>query len=406
MRYATVCSGIEAPSVAWAPLGWRPAFFSEIEPFPKAVLAHRHPGVPDRGDMNLYKGWPDEKIDLLCAGTPCQAFSVAGLRRGLADPRGNLTLVFLGIVERLHPRWVVWENVPGILSEKTGAFNSLLRGFDALGYHVAWRMLDAQYFGVPQRRRRIFLVGHSTDWKRPVQVLFDGESLRGHLAPGEKPGQDASADASGRAGAGSHSFLIPGVAGCLQERDAKGSDSDTKPGHLVIAFKPGQGRKAWTDGIGTMSPTLSSQSGGNSSPAVAYTIQSVNTTRNRKQNGIGISNGKISYTCTARDQHAIVYENHGQDCRIKEVSVSPQLNAKAGTGGNNLPLAMENAAVRRLTPVECERLQGFPDDYTKIPYRGRSAEACPVCPRYRALGNSMAVPVLQWIGEGIERFDR
>src|SRR5262245_53926871 len=150
-QFLSVCSGIEAASVAWHPLGWRAAAFSEIEAFPSAVLSHRHPGVPNWGDMTKFSAWPDERIDLLVGGTPCQAFSLAGLRRGLSDPRGNLTLTFLGLVEKYLPKWVVWENVPGVLSDRTNAFGNFLSGLGQLGYGCAYRVLDAQFFGVAQR---------------------------------------------------------------------------------------------------------------------------------------------------------------------------------------------------------------------------------------------------------------
>lgn len=163
MRFGSVCSGIEAASVAWRPLGWEAAFFSEIEPFPSAVLAHHYPHVPNRGDMTAYEGWPDDAIDLLVGGTPCQSFSVAGLRKGMADPRGNLTLTFLAIAEHYKPAWILWENVPGVISDKTGALVSLLDGLEELGYIVDIDILDAQYFGLAQRRRRVFICGQHRD---------------------------------------------------------------------------------------------------------------------------------------------------------------------------------------------------------------------------------------------------
>jgi DNA (cytosine-5)-methyltransferase 1 len=160
VRYLSVCSGIEAASVAWHPLGWRPVAFSEIESFPSAVLAHHYPDVPNFGDMTRFKEWPDADVDVLVGGTPCQSFSVAGLRGGLADPRGNLALTYLAIAERYQPRWVVWENVPGVLSADDGrALGAFLGGLAELGYGFAWRVLDAQYFGLAQRRKRVFVVG-------------------------------------------------------------------------------------------------------------------------------------------------------------------------------------------------------------------------------------------------------
>jgi DNA (cytosine-5)-methyltransferase 1 len=184
MNYLSICSGIEAASVAWHPLGWKPVAFSEIEKFPSAVLAHHYPTTPNLGDMTKFNDWNiTDPIDLLVGGTPCQAFSVAGLRRGLDDPRGNLTLTFLAMARKFRPRWVVWENVPGVLSDKTNAFGQFLGGLAELGYGCAYRVLDAQYFGVAQRRRRVFVVGYLGDWQRAAAVLFEPESLRGDSAP-------------------------------------------------------------------------------------------------------------------------------------------------------------------------------------------------------------------------------
>jgi len=182
MIYASLFSGIEAATVAWHPLDWKPAFFAEIEPFPCRVLAHHYPDVPNHGDVTKFKRWKSHAaIDLIVGGSPCQSFSIAGLRRGLADPRGNLMLTYIAVVEHYRPRWLVWENVPGILSVDQGrAFASLLHGLEEIGYLCAWRVLDAQYVrtqlfprAVPQRRRRLFLVGHLGDWRRAAQVLFD-----------------------------------------------------------------------------------------------------------------------------------------------------------------------------------------------------------------------------------------
>jgi DNA (cytosine-5)-methyltransferase 1 len=192
MTYLSVCSGIEAASVAWHPLGWCAVAFSEIELFPCAVLAHHYPDVPNLGDMTKYKEWPIERgsVDLLVGGTPCQSFSVAGLRKGLDDPRGNLMLVYLAIARQFAPRWVVWENVPGVLSSHGGRdFGTFLGGLAECGYGFAYRVLDAQFFGVPQRRRRVFVVGYLGDWRPTAAVLFERESLRGYPPPSREAGE-------------------------------------------------------------------------------------------------------------------------------------------------------------------------------------------------------------------------
>ena len=192
MRYGSVCSGIEAASVAWEPLGWRPSFFSEIEPFPRAVLAHWWPGVPCHGDFTTIREGEYDPIDVLVGGTPCQSFSVAGLRGGMADDRGNLALQFLALAGRLRPRWVVWENVPGVLSSNEGRdFGSFVGGLGELGYGWAYRTLDAQFFGLAQRRKRVFVVGYLGDWRRAAAVLFERASLRGDPPPRREAGQRA-----------------------------------------------------------------------------------------------------------------------------------------------------------------------------------------------------------------------
>ena len=199
LRYLSVCAGIEAATVAWHPLGWEAAAFSEIEAFPRAVLAHHYPDVPNWGDMTKFKEWPDADVDVLVGGTPCQSFSVAGLRKGMDDPRGNLALTYLAIAARYRPQWLVWENVPGVLSSNGGRdFGSILGGMVELGYGIAYRVLDAQYFRVPQRRRRVFVVGHLGDWRRAAAVLFERESLLGNPAPRRETGEGVAPTISAR----------------------------------------------------------------------------------------------------------------------------------------------------------------------------------------------------------------
>ena len=195
MIFGSVCSGIEAASVAWKPLGWRAAFVSEIEPFPRAVLQHRHPETPLHGDFTTIESGQYEPIDLLVGGTPCQSFSVAGLRGGLDDERGNLALEYLRLADRLRPRWLVWENVPGVLSSNGGRdFGAILGGMVELGYGFAYRVLDAQFFGLAQRRRRVFVVGYLGDWRRAAAVLLERHSLSGNPAPSREAGKRPAPD--------------------------------------------------------------------------------------------------------------------------------------------------------------------------------------------------------------------
>ena len=203
LRYLSVCSGIEAASMAWEPLGWQPAAFAEVEKFPSAVLAHHWPQVPNMGDMNNHEQWDLPAIDLLVGGTPCQSFSVAGLRKGLRDPRGGLMLTFLEIAQRRRPRWIVWENVPGVLSSHGGRdFGAFLGALGSLGYGWAYRVLDAQWFGVAQRRRRVFVIANLGDGAAPAKVLFESESVRRNPAPSRETGERTAADAAGGVGDG------------------------------------------------------------------------------------------------------------------------------------------------------------------------------------------------------------
>lgn len=198
LNYLSVCSGIEAASVAFEPLGWKPLGFSEIDNFPSQVLADRFPRVRNFGDMTSFKEWniDRESVNLIVGGTPCQSFSIAGLRRGMEDPRGNLALCFVSMVKYFNPEWIIWENVPGVLSSSGGRdFGSLISALGSIGYGFAWRVLDAQYFGVPQRRRRLFLVGHSSGCSiRPGKVLFESESLPGNTNARKPEGKKITGD--------------------------------------------------------------------------------------------------------------------------------------------------------------------------------------------------------------------
>ena len=195
MRYLSVCSGIEAATVAWHPLGWKAVAYSEVEPFPCSLLKHHYPEIPNWGDMTRWRDWPSETVDILAGGTPCQSFSVAGQRAGMDDPRGQLALGFCGIAAKYRPRWIVWENVPGVLSSGRGRdFGSFVQSLVDCGYGCAWRVLDAQHFGVAQRRKRLFLVANSTNWRNSCAVLFDRKSLQGNAAASGVQGQGIEPD--------------------------------------------------------------------------------------------------------------------------------------------------------------------------------------------------------------------
>jgi len=340
MRYGSVCSGVEAATVAWHSLGWQPQWFSEIEKFPGAVLAHHYPDTPNHGDMTTFKEWPNDPIDLLVGGTPCQSFSVAGLRKGLDDPRGNLMLTYLAIAARYSPKWLVWENVPGVLSSNDGRdFGTFLGALGQLGYGFAYRVLDAQYFGVAQRRRRVFVVGYLGDWRRAAAVLFERESLSGHPAPRREPREE--------------------VAKCLTRGVGQRNDPETET--LPVEKWPAQCASTLNAAFGSKLG-LEDQHINGGAPLFVFGAQ------NSASQGDSVS------------EH-----------------VTPTLDK------SKTPAAMTAGSVRRLTPRECERLQGFPDDYTLTPHRGKPAADGP---RYKALGNSMAVPVMRWIGQKIDEVDK
>lgn len=445
MRYLSVCSGIEAATVAWHPLGWAPEAFAEIEPFPRAVLAHHHPTVPNLGDITKFKDWPDAAIDLLVGGTPCQSFSVAGLRKGLADPRGNLALTFLGIADRYGPEWLIWENVPGVLSlDKGRAFGSILGGMAELGYRVSYRVLDAQYvrvdgFGraVPQRRRRVFVVGNSRDWRRSAAVLFEPESLSGNLAPRRETGKTVaptiSARPTGGGGLGTD-FDIDGglVARSLNAHPnrsdgesetfvahpllAKGNSShddsmETYVAHTLRAegFDRGQDGTEALVPVVAASLTRGAESSGKGGYAGRRQEDDVNLVALMDERNITSKANRASGRAdVAPTMHAdpfsvafsITPSNSNEDYNAREASKAQALtssgNRPSARGGD---LIATRWAVRRLMPIECERLQGFPDGYTDVRYRGKPAKDGP---RYKALGNSMAVPVMRWLGRRIE----
>lgn len=571
MRYGSVCSGIEAASVAWESLGWQPAWFAEIEAFPSAVLAHHWPDVANLGDMTkiaaTVRAGEVEAPDVMVGGTPCQAFSVAGLRNGLDDARGQLTLSYVELANAIDDKRrergeeeaiIVWENVPGVLSSKDNAFGCFLAGLAGESSElqpaggkwthagcvygpqrvIAWRILDAQFFGVAQRRRRVFVVASSRKDFDPAAVLFELDSVRRDTPPRRETQPEVTGHAGKRPDGGSHwdnpanphptlnqSNNIGGIGASNQEifsqrgsglvsdaysdisrtllakeNDSTAEDLDTyvlaygggnTGGSIDVAtactahgvrmdfdtetfavhgtqdpdtnhelahtlgrnhgqenavcygFKPGQGSKA--GGIGwaeEQAPTLTSaQSGTNLAPAIAFAENSRGEIR--LQGGDGQIAGPLSTGGGKPGQGfpaiAFSYKDHGADATV---DMSPTLRAgnhdtSHANSGQPPAICIQHASigrhdaaghqgkgyqedvaftqdsrasadvvqfgmqVRRLTPVECERLQGFPDNHTLISWRGKAAADCPDGPRYKAIGNSMAVPVMRWIGERI-----
>jgi DNA (cytosine-5)-methyltransferase 1 len=591
MRYLSVCSGIEAVSVAWSPLGWKPAMFAEIDPFCAWLLRSRYGAsrpihmpsphdaptrkeakqraaairnivalpadgaVINAGDFTKIGAKDVGTIDLLAGGTPCQSFSVAGKRAGLDDPRGNLTIEFARLAGRLRPVWVVWENVPGVLSIDDGrTFGAFLRMLVELGYGIAYRILDAQHFGVPQQRRRVFVVGHLGDWRAAAAVLLERHSLSGNPPPRREARQDVaptlSARAHGGGGPGSHfdvdGGLIPSTgdtshclnAGGMGRQDyetetlisypllGKGDDSQESTRQTYVAHAlSADGFDASEDGTGRGTPmvplaicmahthsdghglsegiahtldsgaqavaftqnsrdevrlhggdgktvgALAAQPGAKQQSYVAFsavdyggdageiapTLRSMNNTTGRANGGGQIAiafaqsqdgdlrSGDVMHSlgtnanATSRNAPTVAFTLHGNDgttstasptevagslrtrapggiensstiAVLQEQSVASPLTASYGrqvdssdTSSGPPNLLRTQMAVRRLTPRECERLQGFPDDYTLVVYRGKPASDGP---RYKALGNSMAVPVMHWIGTRIAFVDK
>ncbi|MGY6271052.1 DNA cytosine methyltransferase [Achromobacter denitrificans] len=462
MRFLSVCSGIEAASVAWNPLGWKAVAFSEIEPFPCAVLAHHYPDTPNWGDMTKYKEWPDVAIDLLCGGTPCQSFSVAGLRKGLDDPRGNLMLTFGAIAAKYRPKWLVWENVPGVLSSNKGRdFGAFLGMLGQLGYGFAYRVLDAQFFGVPQRRRRVFVVGCLGDWRSAAAVLFERHGLSWDPAPSRKARQGVAPTLSARTKGGgglgtdfdcdgglvAQAFGGNNTAGAIDVATALNACAsasgrmDFETETFIAHSLRGEGFDGSEDGTGRGTPlvpvafaqnqrdevrlmnvagALAAEPGAKqqtyvATPAIGFDCKSSG------QNGFGIGIG-IEVAGTQRAMaHARSHTNGGGhqavvttlairgrgDSHNLETRTDGTANAlltpnggRAGIGVGAIHYGMQ---VRRLTPEECEALQAYPRNYTRIAWRGKPPEQCPDGPRYKALGNSWCTTNARWIGERIDR---
>jgi DNA (cytosine-5)-methyltransferase 1 len=572
MKYLSVCSGIEAATTAWHHMGWNPVAFSEIEKFPSEVLSHHYPNVPNLGDMTKFKEWNlNDSIGLLVGGTPCQSFSVAGLRKGLEDPRGNLALIYCGILDKFKPKWFLWENVPGVLSSGGGRdFGSFLGAVAELGYGFAYRVLDAQYFGVAQRRRRVFVVGYLGDWRPAAKVLFESESLRRDTSPSRSKREEVTArtgigpeisgplaarrfaETDGLSTTSAQMIAVPPVANCLQTscndysradgfnmialaentigrqphnggngdgftvdgpmytlnatgvhgvaipintmtcqgRPSDngrmglgiGKDGDPCPtiteahSHAVAfqqntrdevryingdgqiagalmaepgmkqqnyvmqsyGFEPGIAKREGEPSrfVEEMAPTLRAGMGDNQTAVAVIPFDTTQITSPQnfshpKPNdpchpltahghtpaiaiGVdtynGTESGDVAVTMTAAGGSST---HSGPKVMVDNqvISWDSELNPnvdKMGTlmrggQGGRMDGVMHNMAVRRLTPMECERLQGFPDSYTDIKPKGKPT---PDGPRYKALGNSMAVPVMKWIGERINQYEK
>lgn len=480
IEFGSVCSGIEAASVAWHPLGWRAAWLAEIEPFPAAALAHHYPTVPNLGDMTTIARrvliGEVSAPDVLAGGTPCQAFSVAGLRNSLDDARGNLTLKFVELANAIDlsrsragkPACVVkWENVPGVLNTKDNAFGCFLAGLagedDPLQppggkwsnagcvygptRAVAWRTLDAQYFGVAQRRRRVFVVSSARPGFDPAQVLFEWDGMRRDSAPSRETGEEAAGTLASRTGAGGFPGTDEACSGYLQPVTATldasdgrlqgASGQDSNHGHSTLVVHGTQDPDTLRDMAHTLGRNqgqenavlsvalrgreggataelgdeiagcLRASSGGGDKPHVLVPVAHVDVMPTMRAGTPNGGSGHGARSGDSKDEYVVPV--------FYDTAYTTKLH---NTGSNNAgkifeertpcldacspaPALLTASQVRRLTPVECERLQGFPDGYTAIPWRGKPANQCPDGPRDKALGNSWAVPVARWIGRRI-----
>lgn len=482
LRFLSVCSGIEAASVAWNPLGWQAVAFSEIEKFPSAVLAHHYPDVPNLGDFTKIDTSALGRVDILCGGTPCQAFSIAGARRSLEDARGNLTLAFVELAHELAAgnglRNAVWENVPGVLSTKDNAFGCFLAGLvgadDPLlppdGHkwpnagmvagsraRAAWRILDAQYFGLAQRRKRVIVIADFGNGADPAAVLFERKSLSGNTPPRRETGQNVastiSARPTGGGGLGTDFDLDGGLVSAEiaptlnaafgsklglenQHIDGGAGMFVAQPYTLAIRGR-GESHNLEYRQDGTANALLTPNGGraGIGVGAVCAPVHAIQAGALRENpasgpDGVGVQ-ADVAYTLEARAEVQAVafdwYASSSQSLPINEFSpplkttmqpavafaqntrdevrivngdglIAGALTAEAGM--KQQTYLQQGWAVRRLTPTECERLQGFPDGYTNIPVGKKMAADGP---RYKALGNSWAVPKFRWVGERIER---
>ena len=512
LRYLSLFSGVEAATLAWKPLGWKAVAFAEFDAFPSAVLAHHYPDVPNLGDVTKIEGSRYRgTVDLVVGGSPCQGFSVAGRQLGLNDERSGLALAYVRLLEEIRPRWFVWENVPGVLSTNGGEdFRAFIEKITEIGYGVSWRILDAQYVrvpgyerAIPQRRRRLFVVGYLGDWSRAAKVLFESKGLQWDIESGRQTGEGFATDAQRSLGGASDGFgtsesiivnqtideVAPSILANCGDKCFMGNQEIFSGKYFVYENHAQDSR---VKELKEVFPTLPAKAGsgeGNlplvmqeayrissersnvmrsSNPLTGFkktdlspTIDTVDPSPSKAQGGVAVvqrphmfklrsgceGGGKgylgqddMSFTLACNnDQYLMTVEPYALAGNMigRSDKAGPQgkgyrtetaftLNTSDVQGVVAPPLTTNNpsrspqsaevtaqiaavyaatARVRKLTPIECERLMGFPDEYTKVPYRGKSADDCPDSPRYKACGNSMCVNVMRWIGLRIQEVD-
>ena len=512
MKYGSICSGVEAATLAWSSLGWKAVFFAEVEPFPSAVLCHRFKAtrplrpldpamadnekerktrelwkrqiaglpeggtIPNFGDFTLIKKEDvNEDIDLLVGGTPCQDLSIAGKRLGFEGQRSVLALDFVRLCFELGVRWVVWENVPAALSsrrgEDFGRFVSLLCGWNIPvpesgwrkcgivtpapgGFGVAWRVLDSQFTrveqfprAIPQRRKRLFLIGYSGQWKYPAKVLFDGEMCGGNTPPRRTKRQSAPSDSEGgsastdwwdgsqKAGTltrTSDQQFMPdkGRLQCVIEQT--GTDflcyENHAPDSRIKSVEVSQSIVARMGTGGNNLPLLQEVERGLEMRPIASKDECFHVSfcdangrrKDRPNGGLYVTEAKAGKTVTAGSPGAetVVVEpialdgdkmKPGERSGGSGMGISEEGVMYTQTAGDVHGVAYTPSGkptVRKLLPLECERLMGFPDNHTRIPWNGKSEEECPDAPRYKSCGNSMAVNCMMWLGERIQKVEK
>ena len=389
INYLSICSGIESASVAWHPLGWNCVGVSEIHPFRSAVLNYHYPEIKNFGDFTEITKDDFKKEaypDLLVGGTPCASFSIAGLRKGFGDDRGNLALEFILLANRLKTSWILWENVPGLLSSDEGRdFGNFLGALAECGYGFAYRILNTEFVrtqrfprALPQRRRRVFVVGCLGSWRSPAKVLFDGETMSGNYPPSRKKRENPARKPTHRIGRSDQYFQDATDKTTIRQTRSDGYVEDDVAGTIAA-----RDYKSSTDLV----VMRDSQTGSNGKPW---------------------NDDGVSWSLTAHDRYTVIETSTpDKSARIYKDEVSPTLNAM--TGGNRQPIVLKerttaprNSIIRRLTPIECERLQGFPDNYTQAPYRNKPKEEAPISQRYEACGRAMSINVMEWLGTRIQ----
>ena len=542
MDFLSVCSGFGGAELAWEPLGWVCRGIAEIDPAARAVLKHHWPGVKNHGDFTKIGADDGGTVDVVVGGTPCQSFSVAGLRGGLGDERGNLALEFLRLVDRKRPRWVVWENVPGVYSatshvapdprppaidldgdngpedgeeivvedeydaDEDHAFACFLAGLSELGYEYAYRTLDAQHFGVPQRRRRVFVVGYLGDWRCAAAALFERHCLSGHTPPRREARQGTAAGVEVGPSGGRLTDIAPTIdAGCkdgfirnqlgvgvLSSTDEvshclnaggmgrQDFESETMIAHALSAdgfdaSEDGTGRGTplvpvaahmtgagfWQEGFGTLRareqdshenlvafraagqdgftpseispPVTGTDGGGAGVPTICFDSRQDPCEYGDRSGALGVSSPQsmaVAFVQNHRDEARLFGEDGQtvgalpaepgmkQQCYIAQeelvafnlrgreggsmaemAEMAEMASVRAASGGSSRTYVAPQMAVRRLTPTECERLQGLPDNWTLVPYHGAPMKDAP---RYKMIGNGFAIPCVSWIGSRIQ----